>query len=563
MKSKYILYARKSSEDKNRQVTSIEDQIIELKRLAERINIEIIEIITESKSAKAPGREGFNRMLQIIEKGKAEGILCWKLDRLARNPIDHGKIAWMLQKEIIKKIYTHSNEYRPTDNVLMMQVEFGMATQYVKDLNVNVSRGTRLKAERGWSPSPVLPIGYMHNPLYLAGKSNIEIIPDKKSFEIVKKLWSMVLTGKYNVAELKVEGDQLGLRGKRGKPYSKNTYYLIFKKPFYAGFFHWKDEAGNSKLYHGKHKAMISFDQFERAQEILTGGQTSQTRLRDHYFPYRGLMHCGECMGYITAEYIHQVICEKCKFKYSIKTNPECRKCGMDFNDMNHPTEIIKKYYRCIKKPNKVCKQKSIEENELDTVMNEVISNMQFKDDFYQWGLSQIEEKYIQHETDQGSNDELKKEEKELNRELKGYSKMRANGELSKERFLQLSSELEKRIMKIEGEIQKGKNTKTLMKHAAKANLQRAMVLKKSFETAPSKEKNRILKEVGYNLMLIDKKPYIITPKWISHLQTCAKKYYDILKGLQPKTNPLNKGDLGQLVDLNLILLADYDPNRT
>ena len=210
MKSKYILYARKSSEDKNRQVTSIEDQITELKRLAERLDLNIVEIISESKSAKAPGRGGFNRMLELLQKGKAEGILCWKLDRLARNPIDHGKVAWMLQNEVIQRIYTHSNEYKPSDNVLMMQVEFGMATQYVRDLNVNVSRGTRQKAERGWCPSSSLPLGYLHNHFTRDSKSDKEIIIDKERYPVVRTLWEMLLTGKYSVADIKREGDKLG-----------------------------------------------------------------------------------------------------------------------------------------------------------------------------------------------------------------------------------------------------------------------------------------------------------------------------------------------------------------
>lgn len=52
MKTKYFLYARKSSEDEERQVMSIEAQLAELADYAKREHIEIVEIFTESKSAK-------------------------------------------------------------------------------------------------------------------------------------------------------------------------------------------------------------------------------------------------------------------------------------------------------------------------------------------------------------------------------------------------------------------------------------------------------------------------------------------------------------------------------
>lgn len=37
-------------------------------------------------------------MLERIEKGEAEGILCWQINRLSRNPVDGGKLSWLLQK---------------------------------------------------------------------------------------------------------------------------------------------------------------------------------------------------------------------------------------------------------------------------------------------------------------------------------------------------------------------------------------------------------------------------------------------------------------------------------
>jgi len=76
MKTKYFLYARKSTEDEERQVMSIEAQLAELADFAKKENIDIAERFIESKSAKKPGREIFNEMIQkIYESKEPVGIL--------------------------------------------------------------------------------------------------------------------------------------------------------------------------------------------------------------------------------------------------------------------------------------------------------------------------------------------------------------------------------------------------------------------------------------------------------------------------------------------------------
>jgi len=78
MSTKFFLYARKSTEDEERQIMSIEAQLVELEEFAKREKIEIVERFIESKSAKKPGREVFNKMMSKVYITKEPvGILAW------------------------------------------------------------------------------------------------------------------------------------------------------------------------------------------------------------------------------------------------------------------------------------------------------------------------------------------------------------------------------------------------------------------------------------------------------------------------------------------------------
>ena len=93
---KYIAYCRKSRDEADKQVLSIEAQIAELKEFAKREHLDVAEFIEEAKTAKMPGREKFAEVIKKIEKGYANGILAWHPDRLARNSMDGGKIVYLL-----------------------------------------------------------------------------------------------------------------------------------------------------------------------------------------------------------------------------------------------------------------------------------------------------------------------------------------------------------------------------------------------------------------------------------------------------------------------------------
>ena len=131
-------------EDEDRQILSIESQFAELQEFAAKEKLEIVASFQEAKTAKEPGRTKFVEMLSLIERGRAEGILSWHPDRLARNSVDGGKIIHMVDKGLIKSLKFPTFWFEPTpQGLFMLQIAFGQSKYYVDNLRENVTRGDR------------------------------------------------------------------------------------------------------------------------------------------------------------------------------------------------------------------------------------------------------------------------------------------------------------------------------------------------------------------------------------------------------------------------------------
>jgi site-specific DNA recombinase len=285
---KYILYARKSTESEDRQALSIQSQIDEMQRIAEKDNLEIVRIFQESKSAKKPGREKFNEMIEFIQKGKADAILCWKLDRLARNPIDDGQIKWLQQNEAIKQIKTYDRDYNAGDNILLAGIEFSMANQYIRDLSKNVKRGIRAKLDKGQWPN-IAPFGYLNDKV----DKTIIFDPDRSKF--VLRIFNLYATGTHSLEEIVDILYKEGLRTWSGRKVGKSTIHRVLVNPFYYGIM-----LRDGKYYQGKHEAIITKQLFDQAQDVLLG--KNHSKRQKHLFPYRGFMTCASCGCTLTAD---------------------------------------------------------------------------------------------------------------------------------------------------------------------------------------------------------------------------------------------------------------------
>jgi site-specific DNA recombinase len=285
---RYIIYARKSIEDEDHQILSIESQLAELREFATKEKLEIVASFCEAKTAKEPGRTKFAEMLSQIEKGKAEGVLSWHPDRLARNAVDGGKIIHLIDKGIIKSLKFPTFWFEPTpQGLFMLQIAFGQSKYYVDNLRENVTRGMRQKIRNGVWPLWA-PLGYLNNPI----TRGIDV--DTKKTPLIKKMFRVYSNGNYTLKEMSEWCKKIGLKSNLGNDISPGQIQKTLQNIFYIGLMKYKGE-----VFEGTHKPLISKKLFDKVQEVLK--QRGKPQKIKHNFAFLGLMKC-PCSASITAE---------------------------------------------------------------------------------------------------------------------------------------------------------------------------------------------------------------------------------------------------------------------
>src|SRR5689334_1198868 len=206
----FFLYVRKSTDESNRQVLSIEAQLFELREMAKREDLTVARVFEESRTAKAPGRPQFNLMLSEIERGKAQGILAWHPDRLARNSVDGGRIVYLVDICKIQDLRFPTFRFEPTAHgKFMLNVAFSQSKYYVDNLSENIKRGIRQKLRNGVWPSRA-PVGYLND------RNSRTIVPDPTTAPLVRKTFELYATGNYALHEVRKRMNEVGLTTCRG-----------------------------------------------------------------------------------------------------------------------------------------------------------------------------------------------------------------------------------------------------------------------------------------------------------------------------------------------------------
>lgn len=482
------IYARKSTESEDRQILSIDSQVKELKEHAVREGLEVSRIFFESKSAKAPGRPVFNELFKSVQEGRIDGVLCWKLDRLARNPVDGGAVIWAMEERKLAAIYTPQRSFTNTSNdKFWMQLEFGMAKKYVDDLSDNVKRGLRAKLAAGWMPG-MPPLGYLND------RNERTIIKDPERFSLVRRMWDLMLTSNYTPPQvLAIATRQWGLltrafRRIGGRPLARSAVYALFRNPFYYGAV-----VRRGEFFHGRHPPMVRKAEFDRVQRLLNS--MSNPRPQKRTFAYTGLIRCGECGASVTAE----------------------RKV----NRQGH--EYV--YYHCTKrKSGTTCSQGVVQVQDLERQITAFLNSVTIPHPIAEWARNRVAEHQNEdQEQERAALESLKHRLAGCERELKELVNLRLRSLLTDEEYVTKKRELESEKCDVRESLQHSHGKSADATHAASDIFRFAETALELFTNGPQEVKRAIVQFTGSNLSLRDRILTILPQKPLVLLQRTAR----------------------------------------
>lgn len=295
MELKYCLYARKSTEQDERQAMSIGSQIKEMSDLANREQLSIVDIKQESFSAKASAaRPIFNIMLQEIREGKYDAILTWAPDRLARNAGDLGSLVDLMDAGKLQKIRTFGQSFSNNPNEKFLLMILGSQAKLENDnRSINVKRGLRAKCETGWRPG-MPPLSYFTRG---ASGNGRDVVLDEERAPYIKQMFEISAAGRGGrYIQRWLEDAGIHTRGDKIIPLS--AIYRMLKNPYYYGEFEYPTRSG--KWYKGSHEPIITKELFDKVQKQLAVPPKSKWGSKD--FPFKGFIKCYSCGSSLVGE---------------------------------------------------------------------------------------------------------------------------------------------------------------------------------------------------------------------------------------------------------------------
>lgn len=288
------------SDDRKGEALGVGRQEEDCRALAARRGWEIAEVVVENDTSayrtrtvrdengrprRVTIRPRFEEVLDALNSGRADGLIVYDVDRLARQPYDLERLIDLVTvRRVPIESVTGSVDLSTDAGVAMARVMVAMANKQSADTARRVRRAARQAAESGRPNGGTRPYGYE--------REGMTVVPEEA--RVIREIADRFIAGdsaRAIVRYLEAEG----IPAPKGARWSTQGVRSVVTKPTVAGLrVHAPDPDEDPVYYPGDWQPILDRETWETVRHVLGLRQShSTTRASKHLLS--GIATCGRC----------------------------------------------------------------------------------------------------------------------------------------------------------------------------------------------------------------------------------------------------------------------------
>jgi len=303
---KAAIYCRVSTEDQEREGTSLDSQLRACLKRAHELGYDVPEefIILETGSRLTLDRPKLNQIRQWVRDKQVAAVIIYVLDRLSGDPVHIVILEDELERHGVQLISVTEDIDSSDLGKLVSYIRGYAAKLEVEKIRERTTRGKLSSAKEGKQPGG--------RPKYGYGLVNGRHVIEPREAEVVRMVFDWLVGHGMSLRAIQHKLIKTGIPTREGKSWwQRATLYHIVTDPIYTGRWYYNKHVdapaknkvnGTIQVLKPKEQwifvkvpAIISQETFELAQRQLTRNRELCRRNTKREYLLSGLLTCGNC----------------------------------------------------------------------------------------------------------------------------------------------------------------------------------------------------------------------------------------------------------------------------
>jgi site-specific DNA recombinase len=310
------VYGRISRNPETGETEKVDRQLIDCLREVERRQARLGKTLRDDGQSawkRTAKRDGWQTLVERLESGAANGVICWHTDRLMRQPYDLEYLIRLGDRGYLLASCHGDYDLADADDRFTLRVLTAAACKESDNTSRRQKRKAKAMREKGNPGGGPRAFGFPGNErvskeererVRKAGEKLPKVPADQVEREREAIRWGIEkhIDGGLTLTAIAAEWNARGLRTTAGEEFEVSGVRQILERGRNAGLIeHNGKTVGREKDEHGKPvETVVSEEQLERLRAKLAARRRGRPTTGEHLLS--GILRCGECGGPLTAQ---------------------------------------------------------------------------------------------------------------------------------------------------------------------------------------------------------------------------------------------------------------------